>query len=185
MLMKGWSVLVHLFPILLSTLPKFWGSFRTNKWRLVSLSPTCSQTKYLSFFSFLWFSFCGLARWKSPKFCWFSCLVFFFSFFFLNLVCLPGLDDQVFFSQNHKKFYTSHSPGWILVGGYLTKLSLFTHWKIFFTSALAGGLSLKYEWQQVSASVQGFSHDSDRSQKCSSLDYLCLSSYFQLRQCIH
>ena len=40
---------------------------------------------------------------------------------------------------------------------------IFTPWE-FFTSALAGGLSLKFEWQQVSSSLQDSSQYSGCSQ---------------------
>ena len=36
--------------------------------------------------------------------------------------------------------------------------------KLFFTSALANGLSLEFEWQQVSSSLQDSSHYSGSSQ---------------------
>ena len=42
-------------------------------------------------------------------------------------------------------------------------LLLFTPWE-FFTSVLADGLSLEFEWQQVSPSLQNFSQYSGRSQ---------------------
>ena len=45
----------------------------------------------------------------------------------------------------------------------------------FFTSALAGGLSLEFEWQQVTSSLQDSSQYSGRCQQCCSLD--CLHSY--------
>ena len=40
----------------------------------------------------------------------------------------------------------------------------------FFTPALADGLILKSEWQQVSLSAQDSSQHSGRSQQCCSLD---------------
>ena len=42
--------------------------------------------------------------------------------------------------------------------------------------ALADGLSLVFEWQQVSSSLQDSSKNSDRPQKCYDLD--CLDSSF-------
>ena len=55
----------------------------------------------------------------------------------------------------------------------------YTLWEIF-TSALADGLSLMFEWQQESWSIQDSSKYSDRSQWCSSLNDLHWSSYFQV-----
>ena len=52
----------------------------------------------------------------------------------------------------------------------------------FFTPILANGLSLETERQQVFSSLQDFSHYSDRSKKCCSLDGLSSSSDFQLFQ---
>ena len=52
----------------------------------------------------------------------------------------------------------------------------------FFTSALADGLSLEFEWHQVSSSHQDSSQYSGRSQKCISLDSLHLSANFQVLQ---
>ena len=49
----------------------------------------------------------------------------------------------------------------------------------FFTSALADGLSLESEWQQVSSSLQDSSRDSGRSQQCCVLDSLYPSANFQ------
>ena len=51
----------------------------------------------------------------------------------------------------------------------------------FFTSALADGFSLEFEWQQVSPSIQDSSH-SGRSHKCSSLDVFQSSANFQVLQ---
>ena len=58
---------------------------------------------------------------------------------------------------------------------------LFTSWE-FFTSDLADGFSLEFEWQQVSSSYQDFSHYSGRSQWCCSLDGLHSSSNLQVFQ---
>ena len=52
----------------------------------------------------------------------------------------------------------------------------------FFTSALADGLSVELEWQQVSSSLQDSSQYSGRSQKCSSLDGIHSSANFQVLQ---
>ena len=46
-------------------------------------------------------------------------------------------------------------------------------------TALAGGLSLEFDWQQVSSSLQGSSQYSDRSQQCCNLDVL--DSFFDLQ----
>ena len=60
-------------------------------------------------------------------------------------------------------------------------LLLFTFWE-FFTSALADGLSLEFEWQQVSSSLEDSLQDSGRSQQCCSLDGPHSSSNFQVFQ---
>ena len=56
----------------------------------------------------------------------------------------------------------------------------------FFTSVLAGGLSLEFEWQQVLSEFQDSSRYFDRSQQCCSLygldsfsDFHFLQSFFQ------
>ena len=48
------------------------------------------------------------------------------------------------------------------------------------TSVLADGLSLEFEWQEISSSLQDSSKYSGRSQQCCSLDCLNSSSYFQV-----
>ena len=48
----------------------------------------------------------------------------------------------------------------------------------FFTSALADGFSLEFEWQQVSSSLQDSSQDSGRSQQCCRLDSLYPSANY-------
>ena len=52
--------------------------------------------------------------------------------------------------------------------------------EIYFTSALVDGLSLEFEWQQVSSSLPESSQYSGRYQQCYSLDSLHSSSYFQV-----
>ena len=54
----------------------------------------------------------------------------------------------------------------------------------FFTSVLADGLSLEFEWQQVSSSLQDSSQYSGRSQQCCSLDGLHSSAKFQVLQAL-
>ena len=49
-------------------------------------------------------------------------------------------------------------------------------------SEWADGLSLEFEWQQISSSFQVSSQYSGRSQRCCSLDGLHASSYFQVLQ---
>ena len=53
---------------------------------------------------------------------------------------------------------------------------LYLLFESFFTSALADGLSLEFEWQQVSSNIQDSSEYSGRSQQCCSLDGGLLSS---------
>ena len=50
----------------------------------------------------------------------------------------------------------------------------------FFTSVLADGFSLEFEWQQVSSSLQDSSRDSGRSWQCCHLDSLYSSANFQI-----
>ena len=52
----------------------------------------------------------------------------------------------------------------------------------FFTSVLADGFSLEFEWQQISSSLQDSSQNSGRSQQCCHLDSLYLSTNFQVLQ---
>ena len=55
----------------------------------------------------------------------------------------------------------------------------------FFIPALADRLSLECEWQQVFSTLQDFSQYTGWSQKCSSLDGLHSSFYFQILQSLH
>ena len=50
--------------------------------------------------------------------------------------------------------------------------------RVIFTSVLADGLSLEFEWQQVSLSLQDYSQYSGRSQYYIRLDGLHSSFYF-------
>ena len=52
----------------------------------------------------------------------------------------------------------------------------------FFSSALADGFPLEFEWQQISSSLQDSSQYSGRSQQCCSFDSLHQSCYFQILQ---
>ena len=52
----------------------------------------------------------------------------------------------------------------------------------FFTSVLADGFPLEFEWQQVSSNLQDSSQYSVQSQHCCSLNSLHLSSYFSCPQ---
>ena len=53
---------------------------------------------------------------------------------------------------------------------------------MFFTSVLADGFSLEFEWQQVSSSLQDSSQYSGRSQQCCRLDGLLSSANFEVLQ---
>ena len=64
-----------------------------------------------------------------------------------------------------------------LLAGLLLLLLLLFPWK-FFISTLADGLSLKFEWQQISSSLHDFSQYSGQSPWYSSLDGLHSSSFF-------
>ena len=59
-----------------------------------------------------------------------------------------------------------------------------TPWE-FFTSALADGLSVELEWQQISSRLLDSSQYSGRSQKCCSLDGLHSSFNFQIFQSLY
>ena len=52
----------------------------------------------------------------------------------------------------------------------------------FFTSVLADGFYLEFEWQKVSSSLQNSSQDSGRSKQCCHLDSLYPSANFQVLQ---
>ena len=126
---------------------------------------------YLSFFFFFFFFLLSFSftQWSAGTakstilpvlfFCCWCCLLLF-------LVFCPRLGDP-FIIQNPR--------------GLLLLLLLFTPWA-FLTSVLADGLSLGFEWQQVSSSLQNSSQYSGRSQQCCSLDGIHSSSYFQAHQ---
>ena len=65
----------------------------------------------------------------------------------------------------------------------LLLLLLFTPLE-FFTSVLANGFSLEFEWQQVPSSLQDSSQYSGRPQQCCRLDSLYLSANFQVLQAL-
>ena len=90
-------------------------------------------------------------------------LVFLFVFFKLYSVA----------SQNGK---VDKSTGFLFFNYLL--LSLFSPLE-FFTSVLADGFSLEFEWLQVSSSLQDSSQDSGRYQQCCRLDSLYPSANFQ------
>ena len=50
----------------------------------------------------------------------------------------------------------------------------------FFTSEVADGFSLVFEWQQVSSSLQDSSRDSGRSQQSCHMDSIYTSANFQV-----
>ena len=54
----------------------------------------------------------------------------------------------------------------------------------FFTSVLADGFSLEFEWQHVSSSLQNSSQYSGRPQQCCRLDSLYPSANFQVLQAL-
>ena len=101
-------------------------------------------------------------------------VLIFFCWLSLGLVVWPRLCD-LFVSQNPREVYASHSPGWIPSCSYTTCLygqisilctyyyyHYFAPYK-FFTPALADGLLLESEWQQVSSSLQDTSQYSGQS----------------------
>ena len=87
------------------------------------------------------------------------------------------------------------SPGLFLVFWPISSMLLF-RWSTlvffiiiiigeFFTPALTDVLSLEFEWQQVSSSLQESSQYSGDSQQCWNLDGLNSPSYFQLLQFLY
>ena len=66
---------------------------------------------------------------------------------------------------------------------FLLSITYYYHFFIeFFTSSLADGLFLDFEWQLVSSRLQDSSQYSSRSQQCCNLDGLHSSSQFQVLQ---
>ena len=106
-----------------------------------------ARSKYLSFFSLpssfiLWSA--GTAKPTILQVLFFV-FVFFFCLSLSGLLFWPRLADM---SKSHRSL--------------LLLLLLFSPLE-FFTSVLADGSSLEFEWQQVSSSLQGSSLDSGRS----------------------
>ena len=90
------------------------------------------------------------------------------------------LDCLVFsFAGIYPWFFCSQFTPWLhysyYYNYYLTPLE-------FFTSELADGSSLEFEWQQVSSNLQNSSQDFGRSYQCCRLDSLYLSANFQVLQ---
>ena len=89
--------------------------------------------------------------------------------------------------RNCKVHYSAGSLFyWLLLGLVvwpisISSLLLYTLLE-FFTSALTDGLTLEFEWQQVSSSLQDSSHGSGCSQQCCRLDSLYPSTNFQVLQ---
>ena len=97
---------------------------------------------------------------------------------------LAKIDDQRDGWRETVKGIRVGTPWWIWwwwCKSLLLLLLLFTPLK-FFTSALADGLSLEFEWQQVSSSLQDSYQYSGCSQQCCNLDGLHSSSNFQIFQ---
>ena len=90
-------------------------------------------------------------------------------------------------SSNPLTDVTVHHIGYNAIGTiylsiYLSiNIIIFTPWE-FFTSALTYGFQLKFEWQQVSSSLQDSSQYFGRSPPCCSLDSLLPSRYFKVFQ---
>ena len=68
--------------------------------------------------------------------------------------------------------------------GYLSRITIIITSLEFFTSALADGFSLEFEWKQVSSSLQDSSQYSGRFQLCCRLDGLHPSTNFQVLQAL-
>ena len=67
---------------------------------------------------------------------------------------------------------------------YLLIIIIIIPWE-FFPSVLVDGLSLEFEWQQVSSSILDTSQYSGKCQQCCSLDCLHSSCYFQALQSVY
>ena len=95
-------------------------------------------------------------------------------------MCLGSSSDLSLFQPTHQAFGDSSirvSYNWYHRHIHVPFLLLES-----FTSASSDGLSLEFELQQVSPSLQNSSQYSGRCQRCSSLDGLHSSSYFQVLQ---
>ena len=101
----------------------------------------------------------------------------FFFPFLLSSCCSVDLYVVNAFSgyYNYFLFYFS---------GYYNFFFFSFFWK-FFTPALASGFSLESELKQVSSNLLDSCQYSGRSQKCSSLDCLHSSSFFQVLQSLY
>ena len=73
--------------------------------------------------------------------------------------------------------------GWYILCPFIIIIIIITPLE-FFTSVLADGFSLEFEWQQVSSSLQDSSQYSGRPQHCCRLDSLYLSANFQVLQAL-
>ena len=167
---------------------------QTNyNWHLTVTFRSLTRYKYFLSWSFiyLFFSLCDLLERRSSLFsrffCLFVCLGFFcfcffcFVFLFLSLGLVFWSGFGVLFEyQNSREHCASHSSGWILVWAcaiwyycqiiiiiiiiiIIYSLSVF-HIRVSFW------ISLDFEWQQVSSSLQDWSQDSGRSQQCCHFD---------------
>ena len=105
-----------------------------------------------------------------------------FVFFYIVFESLYGYVNAVFDAGKFSSSFLIHRVCqrrlWVII-----IIIIYSLWV--FTSALVDGLSLKFEWQQVSSSLQDSSQYSGWSQYCSNLDGLYLSSYFQVLQSLY
>ena len=136
--------------------PSSWGPFQALHLQIVSLLPSYSMG----------FLFAG-------KFQVFVCLFFFFySHFVVNRVVKNTLTGFLLLLLLK-----------ILRSGIRCIIIIIIIYSLeFFTSALADGLSLEIEWQQVSSNLMDSSQYSGQSQYCSSLDGPHSSANFQVLQ---
>ena len=143
------------------------------------MSPACSTVFFNSlarsryFFTFFSALFCVQPGQQSRKFCKFS--------FFFIIIIKSGLLAEIRWSLCMSKSHRSLCVSFSRTGAGLCiyHLLLFTPQE-FFTSVLADGFSLEFEWQQVSSSLQDSSQDSGRPQQCCRLDSLNPSANFQI-----
>ena len=164
--------------------------------QLVSPSLSCStpnfssllRFKYLPSFSYSLIFILYFAERQSPLYTRFSIFISFYSIYRWGAIItssgfLAGIRGSAFISKSQRILcfsrldsclYMYYKVVWL-------RLLLFTPLE-FFTSALADGLSLEFERQQVTSNLQDSSQYSGRYQQCCSSDGLHSSSNFQVLQ---
>ena len=138
---------------------------------------------FISLFHSLLFSLCGPPGRQSSQFGRFSFLL---SLLTMTLsIRLAESMWSVCISKSQKLLCTGLVLGCTHTSCLYGRIwIIFTPWE-FFTSALANGLSLEPERQQVSSNLRVSSQYSGRSQQYCSLDRLQSTSYFQVLHSLH